>query len=124
MRVSMPARCRRRPAHFFEIRIAREVFVNVRHAVLPKRRAPGFGGQIIFQDALIAVKRRHLAGFFLQRHLRNQIVNALFNRLGRVLINILFAVLVQVGPAVVINVLARDDGFCRMKTFLVTRRIT
>jgi len=60
---------------------------------------------------------------FVQVHLADEVVEALLLGLGGVLIDVLAAVLVEVDPAVAIDVPAREDGLRRPHALVVGGRI-
>jgi hypothetical protein len=100
------------------------VLVDVGHAVLPQvLGVPGLGGQIVDQHAMVAVERGALHGLFVQVHLADQVVEALLLGLRGVLEHVLAAVLVEVDPAVVVDVLAGDHGLPRPHAIVVSRRV-
>ena len=83
--------------------VAVHVLVNVADAVLPERRLPRLGRQLILEHAGKAVERHHLRGLFLKGHAREEVGDARLDIERRILVGILHAVLVQVDPAVVVD---------------------
>ena len=82
-----------------------EVLVDVGDAVLPDPLFPFRGRESPGQDAPVAVDRHQLAGLLVDCHLREQVLHALFHAAGRVFVDVLDAVLVEVDPTFVV------DGF-------------
>ena len=104
--------------------IAVQVLVDVGDAVLPQIfGAPVFGGQIVGHDAVVSVERGALHGLFVQGHPGNEVVQALVLGLGGVLVDVLAAVLIEVDPAVVVDILARDHGLGGPHALVVGRRV-
>ena len=100
------------------------MLVDVGDAVLPKvGGAPGFGGKIVFEDALVAVEGGALDGFLFEGHLADEVVEALVFGLGWVFVDVLTAILVEVDPAVMIDVFAGDDGLAGLLALVVPGRV-
>ena len=73
-----------------------EVFVDRTDPVLPEFGFPFGRRQVVLKHAQIAIKRYHLAGFFIERHLRKQVFDAIFHVRRRIFVDIHPAVLVKV----------------------------
>src|SRR5205085_4131847 len=82
-----------------------QVLVNVGDAVLPNFLLPLRSRQLVFQNPAVAVQRRRLTGLLLQSHLRQEVFDAGADVGLLIFVSILPAVLVQVNPAVVVDVL-------------------
>ena len=80
-----------------------EHLVDVGDAVFPDLVFPPFGGQRVAQHAAVAVERGQLAALFLEGHLAEQVLDALVETAGRVLVGVHAAVLVEIDPAFVVN---------------------
>ena len=82
-----------------------EVLVDRPDPVLPELLLPLGRRLLVFQHPPVAVQRDHLARLFFEGHLREQVLDPGVHVGGRVLIDIHPSVLVEIGPAVVV------DGF-------------
>ena len=79
------------------------VLVNIANAIFPDAFLPRVFGDGRFQDSFVAVDGSHLAGLFIDRHLRNQVRNAFLNGQFRIFVGILFPILVSVDPTIVVD---------------------
>ena len=89
-----------------------QVLIDVRDAIFPDLILPFRRWKFVLQwrlrstsTASDAVQGRGLTSLLIQRHLRQQVIDALFDWRFRVFVNIHPAVLVQIDPAIVIDVL-------------------
>jgi hypothetical protein len=64
------------------------MFVNGSDTVFPEHLFPFGGGKSIFQYSFVAVEGNHLAGFFFECHLLQEVFNAGIECCGRVFIYI------------------------------------
>ena len=80
-----------------------EVLVDVGDAVFPDPLLPFRSRECPGQDTAVAVDRNQLAGFFVDRHLLQQVLDARINALRRIFIDVLDAVLVEVDPSFVVD---------------------
>ena len=80
-----------------------QVLIDVADAVLPDGVFPGRRRQFVRKHARVPVQRRELAALFLERHPREQIVDAPVHRHARIFVRILLPVLVEVDPAVLVD---------------------
>jgi hypothetical protein len=76
-----------------------QVFIDVADAVFPDRAFPFCGWQFVRKHARVAVQRRKLTRLLVERHLRQQVVDALIDGDRRILVGILRAVLIEVDPS-------------------------
>ena len=87
-----------------------EVLINIRHAILPDLILPVRRRQLVFQRrrrsgsaAANPVQGGGLTSLLIHRHLRQQVVDALFDWRFGIFVNIHPAVLVQIDPTLAID---------------------
>ena len=94
-----------------------QMLVDRAHAVLPQFLLPFRSRKRVGKHTPIAVKRHHLTGLLLNRHLRKQILHSRVNVRSRIFINVLDPVLVQVNPPLVVYLpVLRPELECRVRT--------
>lgn len=84
-----------------------QMFVDGSDAVLPKGTMPRVVGKVVLQHTSIVIERHHLAGLFFERHASQEVFHSGINGCGRVFVDILHAILVEINPSFVINFLPR-----------------
>ena len=93
------------------------MLVDCAHAVLPQFLLPFRSRKRVGKNTPISVKRHHLTGLLLNRHLRKQIFHSRVNVRRRIFINVLDPVLVQVNPPLVVYLpVLRPELECRVRT--------
>ena len=75
------------------------MLVDGPHAILPQPGFPTRCGEFILEDAVIPIQGDQLAGFLLEGHLLQQVLDAVFQPRSRILIDIPDPVFVEIDPS-------------------------
>ena len=76
-----------------------QMLVDGPHAILPQPGFPTRCGEFILEDAVIPIQGDQLAGFLLEGHLLQQVLDAVFQPRSRILIDIPDPVFVEIDPS-------------------------
>ena len=80
-----------------------QMLVDGPHAILPQPGFPTRRGQFILEDAVIPIQGDQLAGFLLEGHLLQQVLDSIFQPRSRILIEILDPVFVEIDPSLSVD---------------------
>ena len=86
-----------------------ELLVDIGDPVRPDLVFPSIGRQGVLEDTAVPVQGGQLAGFFLQGHLADQVVQAVGQGSLRILVDIHPSVLVEINPVFVIDFPLGDE---------------
>jgi hypothetical protein len=80
------------------------LFIDVGDAIFPDLGFPGGCGKGVSQYAAEAVERAKLAGFLIDVHLGQQVVDAFFEGLGGIFVDIHHSIFIEIDPFLVVKV--------------------